>query len=431
MREERVLITGCGGMLGNAIYPCFINNFKHVFATDRDVTEHWLQELDVRDDQRLQEVFREFRPDIVIHLAAETDLEYCESHPDTAEDTNAIATATIARLCQAVGSTLVYTSSASVFDGHKNGFYTENDKPYPIMRYGRTKHDGEILAAACCRQTFVVRAGWMMGGGRGKDKKFVHKILQQIGNGSREIFAVDDLWGTPTYTQDFAMNLLELLDTRSYGTYHMTCGGAGNRFDVAKEILSICRRSDIRLTPVTSDFFSDEYSTLRPRSEMITNTNLNRLGCNRMRHWSAALREYIECSFSDFISGPEKPDHLFFGNDPDSSNEKRYKSRQPINLVFTCTMHNGHEIKYCVGESMDISEGGLCLVTEQEMPLQSVVTVRVPASKNWRRAAMVRWSENNGSRYLAGLKFLEPPIIFPKQHVFHSVKHENMSVLSA
>ena len=99
MRDERVLITGCGGMLGNAVYPHFISRFRHVLATDRDISEPWLQALDVRDDRRLQEIFRDFRPDIVLHLAAETDLEFCETHPDTAEDTNALATAAIARLC--------------------------------------------------------------------------------------------------------------------------------------------------------------------------------------------------------------------------------------------------------------------------------------------------------------------------------------------
>lgn len=415
MRDERVLITGCGGMLGNAVYPYFANRFKNVLATDRDINEEWLQALDVRDDQRLQEVFREFQPDIVLHLAAETNLEYCESNPDTAEDTNSIATATIARLCSTAGATLVYVSSAAVFDGRKNGFYTESDKPCPVMKYGRTKYDGEILATACCRQTFVVRTGWMMGGGRKKDKKFISKILQQIENGAHEIFAADDLWGTPTYTIDFAMNLLALIDTRRYGTYHMVCEGAGNRHDVAREILRICRRDDIRLTPVLSAFFNQEYFARRPRSEMLADTKLSKLGCNHMRHWSIALREYLESSFADFIVNVDESKNLLVDNGSPSNNEKRRKTRQPVNLAFTCTLHNGYEIKTCPGESLDISESGLCLVTDQMMPLQSIVTVRVPASGNWRQAAMVRWSESDGSRCLAGLKYLEHPLAFARQ----------------
>lgn len=430
MRDERVLITGCGGMLGNAVYPYFLTRFKHVLATDRDVTEHWLQELDVRDDQRLQEVFREFQPSIVLHLAAETNLEFCESNPDTAEDTNALATATVARLCKTAGATLVYVSSATIFDGYKNGFYTENDKPYPLMKYGRTKYDGEILATAYCHQTFVVRAGWMMGGGRNKDKKFIHKILQQVGNGSREIFAADDLWGTLTYTHDFAMNLLELIDTRRYGTYHMACEGAGNRYDVAREILQICRRSDIHLIPVISDFFREEYFVQRPRSVMMTNTNLRKLGCNHMRHWSTALRDYIETSYADFIADSEESGYSHVGYRPDSINEKRHKARQPINLAFTCTLHNGHEVNNCLGESLDISEGGLCLTTEHEMPLQSIVTIRVAASENWKRATMVRWSENNGSGYLVGLKYLEPPMIFPKMYARPQWGHETRAAFA-
>ena len=277
------------------------------------------------------------------------------------------------------------------------------------MKYGRTKYDGEILATACCRQTFVVRSGWMMGGGRGKDKKFINKILQQVGMGSREIFAADDLWGTPTYTHDFTVNLLALIDTRRYGTYHMACEGAGNRHDVAREILRICRRGDILLTPVISDFFKEEYFARRPRSEMMTNSNLRKLGCQHMRHWSMALREYIENSFADLIVDSDQTEYLHVGN------EKRHKTRQQVNFAFTCTLQNGHEIKSCPGESLDISEGGLCLVTEHALPLQSIVTVRMPVSEIWKQAAMVRWSECIGSRCLTGLKYLEPPLTFARQ----------------
>jgi hypothetical protein len=310
----------------------------------------------------------------------------------------------------------VYVSSASVFDGRKNGFYTEGDKPCPLMKYGRTKYDGEILAAACCQQTFVVRTGWMMGGGRKKDRKFINKILQQIENGASEIFAADDLWGTPTCTNDFAMGLLALIDTCRYGIYHMVCEGAGNRYDVAREILKICRRSDISLTPVLSAFFNEEYFARRPRSEMLANKRLLKTGCHDMRHWSVALREYIENHFADCIIDPDKPFFLHSDQACNSINEKRRKTRQQVNLDLTCTLHNGHEIKTCPGELLDISESGLCLATHQRMPLQSIVTVNVPTSESWKTAAMVRWSENVGSRCLTGLKYLEHPMAFGRQY---------------
>ena len=301
MKKEKVFITGCGGMLGNAIYPFFKSWYSHVLATDRVVSEPWLEQLDVRDEKKMEKMFAEYQPDIVLHLAAETDLEYCETHIDITENTNAFATETIARLAETYGAVLIYISTAGVFDGEKSGFYTEKDKPNPLMVYGRTKYEGELHALKYCSRSYVVRAGWMMGGGPEKEKKFIYKILQQIKDGKKEIFAVDDKWGTPTYTHDFAMNLSLLLGTGQYGLYHMVCKGKGTRYDVAKALLHICNRSDITLTRVGSDYFAKEYFAPRPFSEMMINAGLEALGINRMRPWQDALADYVGSTFKEYI----------------------------------------------------------------------------------------------------------------------------------
>lgn len=306
MRANKVFITGCGGMLGDAIYPYFACHCKYVLASDKVTNEKWLMQLDVRDDKHLSQVFKEYKPDLVLHLAAETDLEYCETHPSIAKDTNSTATKTVATLSEIYGSTLVYISTAGVFDGHKRDYYTEADKPNPIMVYGQSKYEGELHSLQCCSKTFVVRAGWMMGGGRKKEKKFVLKILQQIADDKKEIYAVNDRWGTPTYAYDFAKNLFTLLATRKYGIYHMACEGKGTRYDVAKEILHICRRPDIKLRPVNSDFFKVEYFAPRPSSEMMYNVNLRKLGLNKMRPWQISLKHYIESYFADYLIQPTK-----------------------------------------------------------------------------------------------------------------------------
>lgn len=305
MLQNKVLITGCGGMLGDAVYPYFKSKYENVLASDKDVNGEGFMRLDVRDDVHLGSVFRGFRPDIVLHLAAETDLEYCEVNHDIAKDTNELATKTIAKLSEEYGATLIYISTAGVFDGLKIGSYTEQDQPNPIMVYGQTKYDGEIHALKHCSRTFVVRAGWMMGGGRRREKKFIYKMLQQIAEGKKELFAVTDKWGAPTYTYDFAVNLSVLLGTRQYGIYHMVCEGKGTRYDVAKEILSICNRPDIKLTAVDSEFFKKEYFVPRPPSEVMVNEQLRKNGINRMRPWQISLQDYIENHFEDFIAKPE------------------------------------------------------------------------------------------------------------------------------
>lgn len=301
---ERVLITGSGGMLGNAIFPYFRMRFPRVLATDRNLCEPWLERMDVTNRYEVKDIFDDFRPDLVLHLAAETNLEYCEANPDVAEAVNALGTETVSEEVRVRDATIVYISTAGVFDGRKEGLYTEADAPNPIMTYGRTKLDGEHVVRERCPKHHVVRAGWMVGGGPSKDHKFVCKILEQIAEGRTHLHAVNDKWGTPTYTHDFAMNLFALLERRAYGTYHMVCEGFGTRYDVAKEIVRLCGRDDLQVEAVDSSFFSEEYPAPRPRSEMLRNENLQKLGLNRMRPWKEALRDYIETEYPVLIEQP-------------------------------------------------------------------------------------------------------------------------------
>lgn len=301
MQFSRAWITGAGGMLGNAIYPYFRERFEHVVATDKQVSEAWMQELDVRDTPAMRRMFKLLTPDLVLHLAAETDLEFCETHPDVAIAVNDTATRELAQLCEEYGATLVYISTAGTFDGLKEEPYTEEDEPRPIMVYGQTKLDGEHHVREFCSRHYVVRAGWMVGG-RLKDHKFVSKIIDQIKANQDVIYAVSDKWGTPTYTHDFALNLFRLLESGEYGTYHMVCEGSGTRYDVAREILRISGREDIRLEPVDSEFFAETYFVPRPRSEIMVNANLARLGINLMRPWKEALHDYLVRGFPEIIN---------------------------------------------------------------------------------------------------------------------------------
>lgn len=292
-------------MLGNAIRPYFLERFQHLLATDFVISEPWMEMLDVRNTDQLETVFRDMKPTLVLHLAACTDLEFCEVNPDIAEKTNATATGKIAALCEQHSATLVYISTAGVFDGVKDGYYTEDDEASPTMVYGHTKLEGERLVRANCSRHFIVRAGWMVGGGIHKDKKFVHHILGQVVAGAKTIRAVNDLWGTPTYTHDFALNLFHLLASRKYGLYHMVCEGSGTRYDVAREILDICGCADIELLPVESSYFKERFFVPRPRSEMMINANLQAIGLNFMRPWKDALRDYIGAEFSHAKTGAE------------------------------------------------------------------------------------------------------------------------------
>lgn len=302
LKHERVLITGCGGMLGNYTYPFAKEEYPTIFASDIDLNVPWLEELDVRDYEKLKQVFRDLKPDLVLHLAAETDCEVCEDQPRHSWEVNTEATREIALLCRQYDATMVFISTAAVFPGEQNEPFTEADRPSPTMSYGHHKLEAEHHVRSSVERHFIFRAGWMMGAGPKKDKKYTAKILRQILDNQPVIYAIQDKQGIPGYTKDFARNMLAMAETEHYGTYHMVCsGGVSTRYDVAKEILAVCNRDDIKLEVVGSDYFDKEYFAPRPSSEAMINANLNRVGMNLQRPWQDVLREYIPAEWPHAI----------------------------------------------------------------------------------------------------------------------------------
>jgi len=265
----------------------------NVIGTDINAESNEIDFLDVRDYDSIVNHFRDNHPKFVFHLAAETDLERCESFPDLAFMTNTLGTQNVCLAARDVGAILIYISTAGVFDGEKSDPYTEFDQPNPINVYGKTKYEGEKFVERLCKRYFIVRAGWMIGGGN-KDKKFTAKIIKQIREGAKELHVVNDKFGTPTYNVDFSRVLCWLMQTNWYGLYHAACTGTGSRLDVAREIAKFLGKNDVKMIPVESDFFKDTYFAPRPRSEIMRNYVLELRRCSIMRPWKAALFDYLK-----------------------------------------------------------------------------------------------------------------------------------------
>lgn len=301
----RILVTGANGMLGSALVPELLKNGHDIVATDIELRDRrpWgpdgptLAGLDVRSAADIGDAMHVVRPELVVHLAAETSLEVCELDPDNAVMTNALGTKFIALACQAAQVPLAYVSTAGVFDGRKESPYDEFDPPNPINVYGRTKLSGEHYVETLLDRHYVVRAGWMIGGGQRRDHKFVSRILEQLDAGARGLFAVGDRLGTPTYVRDFARNFSRLIVSGSYGRYHMAGTGEGSRYDVARRILEILGRDDVELVEVDSSYFAKEYWVARPRSEIMRNLVLELQGMNDMRPWDVALEDYLRSHY--------------------------------------------------------------------------------------------------------------------------------------
>jgi dTDP-4-dehydrorhamnose reductase len=247
--------------------------------------------MDIRSREQVMATVRKVKPSLVIHLAAETDVDRCEREPDHAFRSNMVGTLNVALACQKHNVDLVYVSTAGLFDGNKPDAYTELDKPAPVNVYARAKLEGEVIVQTLHPRHYIVRAGWMFGG-RHRDKKFVGKIASRCleEGDSAEIHAVNDKKGSPTYAKDLLAGIRRLTETGVYGLYHLVNEGSATRYEVAVEIASILQ-TGTRVSTASSDSFV--LPAARPNSEVARNYKLDLMGLNTMQPWQDAMREYL------------------------------------------------------------------------------------------------------------------------------------------
>jgi dTDP-4-dehydrorhamnose reductase len=297
---KKIYIAGAGGMLGEAFHTVFKDHYE-LKCSDIDVNEPWLDYLDFTNRDAYIHDVTAFKPDYLFHLGAFTDLEYCEEHQNETYITNTLSVENAVFIANKLDIPILYISTAGIFDGRQDT-YDDWDLPNPLGHYARSKYAGELFVQNNASQHLICRAGWMMGAGPTKDKKFVQKVMQQIKDGNKELFIVNDKLGTPTYTHDFAHNVKLLLEKELWGLYNMVCGGTTGRFEVAEELVNLLGLSEsIKLTAVDSDYFKEEYYAERPPSERLLDTKLNLRDVNVMRDWKICLTEYLDNYYQDYL----------------------------------------------------------------------------------------------------------------------------------
>jgi dTDP-4-dehydrorhamnose reductase len=283
--DRKVLATGAGGMVG-AYLPS-------------DVVQTDMPELDVTDAAAVDAAIEQHRPDVVYHLAAETNVDRCEQEPDHAYRVNAIGTQNVALSCARHGAELVYVSSAQVFDGEKHDPYHEWDDPSPVTVYGRSKLAGEHYVRQLVPHHYIVRAGWMIGGGPSGEKKFIAKMLEHAERGGK-IVAVNDKWGSPTRASDLIGAVEALVGTGRYGTVHLVNQGVITRLDMAllvREVLDL----PYEVEAVASTRFP--LPAPRGRSEAMDTLVLRLLGMqDLMPPWREAMTAYLR---AEWVAAPQ------------------------------------------------------------------------------------------------------------------------------
>ncbi|MCX6701733.1 MAG: dTDP-4-dehydrorhamnose reductase [Candidatus Zambryskibacteria bacterium] len=265
---SKTLITGAEGMVGSYV--------DFGIRTDAD-------SLDITNIKEVSEKIENYKPDTVIHLAAETDVDKCERNPADAYFVNSVGMYNIALAAKSIGAKMVYISTAGVFDGTKKTPYSEEDEPNPFNYYGRSKYLGELIVRDLSVDYLIIRSGWMFGGGPEKDKKFVAKIIKQLSQ--PEVKAVNDKMGSPTFAKDLVEAIKKLLLENKTGLFHFSGKGCCSRYELALEIAKILR-SKTKIIPVNSSCFNLDAE--RSKNEGLASK------LDFMRPWQEALKEYLK-----------------------------------------------------------------------------------------------------------------------------------------
>jgi len=280
IKKERlkVFVTGADGMVGSYV--------DFGIKTNRS-------SLDITNLKETLLVIGEHKPDVILHLAALTDVDQCERDPNRAYLINSVGAYHVALAARECGAKMVYISTAGVFDGEKKSPYAEDDIPNPQNYYGYSKFLGELAIRGVLADYLIVRTCWMVGGGPDKDKKFVAKIIDQLRKPeTKEINAVSDQIGSPTFAKDLVAAIKKLIEQDARGIYHLANTGAASRFDVAKKIVSLVR-PDIKVNAVPTSFF--HLDAKRTVNEALTSK------VDLMRPWDRAVEDYINSEWMGVI----------------------------------------------------------------------------------------------------------------------------------
>jgi len=294
----RILVIGARGQLGSEI--------GSVAGSAHELHSATRMEADVTDLQQVRSLVAQAKPDVVVNAAAYTNVDNCESNQAEAFRVNALGARNVAIAARQGGAKLVQISTDYVFDGTKKSPYREYDPTAPLNVYGTSKLLGEELVKEQLHCFFIVRTAWLYGA---RGKNFVRTMLR-LAEESDELSVVRDQTGTPTSARDVARQILALVETDLYGTYHCTSQGSCTWYEFAMEIFQCAgykvhrdvggvakmesRTGDgrfITVKPVTAEEFSR--LAIRPRNSVLENHMLALQALDVMPDWREALREFL------------------------------------------------------------------------------------------------------------------------------------------
>jgi dTDP-4-dehydrorhamnose reductase len=281
----KILITGANGALGREMTGLLHTNGIEYLATDKE-------NLDITDFKKTYASLMDYRPDIVFHFAAISNVDRCEKIPETALRVNALASLGLAVIASKIGARLVYMSTNFVFDGkNANGPYGEYDEPNPINTYGKTKLLGENYVKSTCSSCYIVRTSWLFGR---YSRNFISRFLNNREKPA-QLDVVCDRFASFTYTPDLAQALLFLVKSDKFGVYHIVNRGVGSFLDFLCRAQTLMKfRTEIR--PINAENL--DLLAARPKYSPLASKNYEILTNRQMRTWQDALADFVNTLYS-------------------------------------------------------------------------------------------------------------------------------------
>ena len=278
--SRRALIAGGQGLLARTLLTSLSASGWEVVAPSH-------AEMDITDESQVHRAVAEFKPDFVINCASTGDVDRCEREPAWAYAVNEHGPRLLTRACNKNRAEMIHTSTDYVFDGTKQGFYTQDDEPRPQSVYGQSKLAGEIAVREEAERFYVVRTSWLFGVG---GKNFGSRVFEYARMNPR-LKGVVDQTSIPTYAPDLARRIEEIIALGVHGLYHGTNSGVGTWLEFAKLALELAGIKDVEIEPVRRE----ELKQLAPRPGNSAMRCLlsEKVGLAPLRHWREALPEFV------------------------------------------------------------------------------------------------------------------------------------------
>jgi len=287
---RRLLVIGAKGMLGRDLVDTLRFSFRP--NQDWEILEWDIDEIDIQEENITVTKIENMKPQIVINLAAYTDVDGCELNEEKAFAVNAEGMRHVALGALKCNAKVVYISTDYVFDGEKKEPYKEEDSPHPLSVYGRSKLRGEQYVQELVEDSLIIRSQWLYGR---HGKNFVNTILREARE-KKVVSIVDDQTGSPTYTVDLATAIADLIHRRARGIFHVANSDSCTWFAFGQTILKLSGLLEVRVLPISTKELGRPAA--RPLYSVLSTQKLRREINMTLRPWSQALREYIKSLFS-------------------------------------------------------------------------------------------------------------------------------------